>query len=105
MILKKGNRGNEVKALQKALHLSPEDGIFGKQTEDAVKEFQRKNGLLSDGVRPGLSYFKMILSLRKGISTPISRHQGTDLSSTLRYTIRLVVRQRKETHSTPETYS
>ena len=50
MILKKGSKGNEVKALQRALHLSPEDGIFGKQTEDAVKEFQRKNGLLSDGV-------------------------------------------------------
>lgn len=44
MVLKKGSRGNEVRALQQALHLYV-DGIFGKLTEEAVKEFQRENGL------------------------------------------------------------
>lgn len=48
-ILKLGSRGNDVKTLQYALHIFP-DGIFGKMTEEAVKEFQRANGLTPDGV-------------------------------------------------------
>lgn len=47
--LKKGSRGNDVKVLQKALHLY-EDGIFGALTEEAVKQFQSANGLKPDGV-------------------------------------------------------
>ena len=49
MLLKKGNRGEEVKALQRVLHLF-DDGIFGQLTEEAVKEFQSSNGLTADGV-------------------------------------------------------
>lgn len=49
MLLRKGSNGNEVKALQEALHLFV-DGVFGKLTEEAVKEFQRTNGLKPDGV-------------------------------------------------------
>lgn len=47
--LKKGSRGNDVKALQKALHLY-EDGIFGTITEETVRQFQTANGLKADGV-------------------------------------------------------
>lgn len=47
--IKKGSRGNDVKTLQKMLHLL-EDGIFGVLTEEAVKEFQKANGLVADGV-------------------------------------------------------
>lgn len=47
--LKKGSRGNEVKILQQALNLYP-DGIFGPLTEEAVKEFQKANGLTADGI-------------------------------------------------------
>lgn len=47
--LKKGSRGNEVKILQQALNLYP-DGIFGPLTEEAVKEFQKTNGLTADGI-------------------------------------------------------
>lgn len=36
-------------ALQKKLHLR-EDGIFGPLTDEAVREFQRKNGLTVDGI-------------------------------------------------------
>lgn len=46
---KRGSRGEVVKQIQKALHLYP-DGIFGIITEEAVKEFQAKNGLKADGV-------------------------------------------------------
>lgn len=47
--IKKGDRGDDVKALQQALHLYP-DGIFGKLTDEAVKELQHKYGLTADGV-------------------------------------------------------
>lgn len=48
-VLKKGSRGNDVKTLQRLLHLY-EDGIFGKLTEEAVKEFQAAHGLVADGI-------------------------------------------------------
>lgn len=48
-ILKKGSRDEDVKTLQRALHLY-EDGIFGNLTEEAVKELQRKYGLTVDGI-------------------------------------------------------
>jgi len=37
-MLKIGNKGEEVKRLQEALGIN-NDGIFGKQTEEAVKLF------------------------------------------------------------------
>lgn len=49
MVYKKGSRGEIVKQIQKALHLYP-DGIFGVLTEEAVREFQKDNGLNVDGV-------------------------------------------------------
>lgn len=49
MLLKKGNRGESVKQLQKALNLYP-DGIFGDVTEEAVKDFQKSKGLKQDGI-------------------------------------------------------
>lgn len=49
ILLKKGSRGNDVKTLQRILHLY-EDGIFGAITEEAVKEYQRQNGLIADGI-------------------------------------------------------
>lgn len=42
-------KGYDVETLQRALNLYP-DGIFGKLTEEAVKEFQRAHGLEADGV-------------------------------------------------------
>lgn len=47
--VKLGDRGEPVIVLQKALKLYP-DGIFGKLTEEAVKEFQKANSLTADGV-------------------------------------------------------
>ena len=47
--LQKGINGDRVKVLQKALHLI-EDGFFGTITEEAVKTFQKANGLYPDGV-------------------------------------------------------
>lgn len=47
--LKLGSRGEEVRALQLKLRLYA-DGIFGKLTDEAVREFQRANGLTADGI-------------------------------------------------------
>ena len=47
--IKRGSRGEEVKALQRRLSLLA-DGIFGPLTEEAVREFQRRYGLTVDGI-------------------------------------------------------
>ena len=49
MGLKIGSNGNGVKQIQLALGLNA-DGIFGKQTENAVIKFQKENGLFPDGI-------------------------------------------------------
>lgn len=49
MLLKIGSRGQQVKDLQEFLG-SDADGIFGKGTEAAVKEWQTSNGLDADGL-------------------------------------------------------
>jgi hypothetical protein len=43
------HRGGDVRALQRALGL-PADGVFGPQTETAVKRYQSSHGLTADGV-------------------------------------------------------
>ena len=49
-----GSQGGEVKDLQKLLNQNgyslSEDGIFGSQTQSAVKDYQKKNNLAVDGI-------------------------------------------------------
>lgn len=47
--LKLGSKGSDVKILQTKLNLIA-DGIFGKITEEAVKDFQKLHGLTVDGI-------------------------------------------------------
>jgi N-acetyl-anhydromuramyl-L-alanine amidase AmpD len=56
-LLSKGSAGNEVKTLQRLLYAmgynlgtNPIDGDFGKNTDTAVKLYQKNNGLAVDGV-------------------------------------------------------
>lgn len=49
MILQKGQKGELVKALQRALG-APEDGVFGAELLKAVATFQRKHALKPDGI-------------------------------------------------------
>ncbi|MDR2635160.1 MAG: spore cortex-lytic enzyme [Clostridiales bacterium] len=54
-VIKKGSSGNDVKTVQTKLkgwgyYTGVVDGIFGSQTEAAVKYFQRTNKLTADGV-------------------------------------------------------
>ena len=48
-VLRKGDKGQEVKRLQQRLSASP-DGKFGPKTDQAVREYQQKNKLIVDGV-------------------------------------------------------
>ena len=63
-VLKQGASGGEVKELQRRLkqwgyYSGSVDGIYGKQTVEAVKYFQRKNGLTADGIA-GKSTFEAL---------------------------------------------
>lgn len=58
MMLKKGSRGELIKQLQRALNLIP-DGIFGSLTEEAVKAFQKTNGLKVDGIVGEKTWLKL----------------------------------------------
>lgn len=54
-VSKNGSRGEEVKKIQTKLknwgyYSGSVDGVYGWQTENAVKNFQRKNGLKADGI-------------------------------------------------------
>jgi hypothetical protein len=49
MILKIGSRGKEVKELQEFLGVQA-DGIFGKGTDTAVRNWQQNQGLIVDGI-------------------------------------------------------
>ena len=54
-VIKQGNRGETVKTIQRKLknwgyYTGAVDGIFGAKTKEAVKYFQRKNGLVADGI-------------------------------------------------------
>ena len=64
MVLKLGSIGNEVKALQEKLNLKA-DRIFGPITEEAVKDFQRSNGLEVDGIVGANTLSKLNLSVNK----------------------------------------
>lgn len=54
-VLKQGSKGSEVTTMQRKLknwgyYFGSVDGIFGAKTSEAVKYFQRKNGLSVDGI-------------------------------------------------------
>lgn len=48
--LKQGDKGQQVKVLQKLLGGMTVDGSFGAKTEAAVETYQTKNGLIVDGI-------------------------------------------------------
>ena len=84
--LRRGSRGDLVTTLQKRLktwgyYTGNVDGIFGSQTEQAVKYFQRKNGLAADGIVGPATAKAVGISLTGGSSGGSSSSSGTDSSS------------------------
>ena len=60
-VLRQGSKGGEVKEVQRRLkqwgyYSGSVDGIYGKQTVEAVKRFQKKNGLTPDGIAGKATY-------------------------------------------------
>lgn len=49
VVVKRGDRGDAVRSIQRQLGLSA-DGVFGPMTERAVKRFQRRHDLVPDGI-------------------------------------------------------
>jgi N-acetyl-anhydromuramyl-L-alanine amidase AmpD len=50
MVIKKGDRGPNVIAWQKAIDINPADGIFGSGTKAETIKFQKEEGLTPDGI-------------------------------------------------------
>ena len=74
-VIKQGQRGDTVKTIQQKLkrwgyYSGAVDGIFGAKTKEAVKYFQRKNGLTVDGI-VGNQTLKAL-----GISTASTQSSG-----------------------------
>lgn len=57
-LIRKGDTGEKVKVIQNAVGTTV-DGIFGEQTEKAVREFQLKNGLAVDGIVGPMTWVKI----------------------------------------------
>jgi len=70
MFLRQGSRGDNVRFIQQALvdvrRLNPNlpmitvDGIFGPRTEEAVRAFQRWQGLVADGVIGPVTWYALV---------------------------------------------
>jgi len=69
MLLKKGDNNEDVKKLQIKLGVDPV-GNFGPKTEEAVKVWQRANGLEDDGVVGDGTWNKMFGTTPAPIATP-----------------------------------
>lgn len=70
MFMKKGNEGNEVYELQYALHMvccppGEFDGIFGSNTEKAVRTYQKARGLAVDGIVGDITWGQLTLEIAK----------------------------------------
>ncbi len=72
-----GSRGSEVKSIQSRLkawgyYSGSVDGIYGTATRDAVKRFQKKNGLTADGIAGPATLQKIGLPTGSGSSATSS---------------------------------
>ena len=73
-VLKRGSTGDKVSQMQQKLknwgyYTGEVDGIFGSKTESAVRYFQRKNGLVEDGIVGPATAKKLGMSLSEGTSS------------------------------------
>lgn len=87
---KYGSRGNEVTQIQTKLkrwgyYQGNIDGVYGSQTLEAVKYFQRKNGLVVDGIAGKKTLEAMGIFNSTGNSSSSSSSSDLDLLSRLVY--------------------
>ena len=84
-VLKQGSNGGEVKELQRRLkewgyYNGAVDGIYGKGTVEAVKSFQKKNGLKADGIA-GIETYKA-LGMNESVKVLENEKKGNSSSNT-----------------------
>ncbi len=83
-VLQQGATGGEVKELQRRLknwgyYSGSVDGIYGKQTVEAVKYFQRKNGLTPDGIAGKATY--AALGMNESVKVLENNGSGSDYTN------------------------
>lgn len=93
VLSKRGSYGSEVTAIQKKLknwgyYTGSVDGIYGSRTEAAVRYFQRKNGLVVDGIAGKNTLAAM--GIQSSSSSPASSSVGGYSSSDLNLIARAV---------------
>lgn len=93
VLSKRGSYGSEVTAIQKKLknwgyYTGSVDGIYGSRTETAVRYFQRKNGLVVDGIAGKNTLAAM--GIQSSSSSPASSSVGGYSSSDLNLIARAV---------------
>lgn len=74
--IKLGSRGEDVKILQQRLNLIA-DGIFGVITDEAVRNFQKANGLTVDGIVGANTWAKLGISTKRNITELIVHCSAT----------------------------
>lgn len=84
-VLKQGSKGDTVKTVQTKLikwgYLTGKaDGVFGAKTKAAVIKFQRKNGLVADGVIGTRTAQALGISLSQNTSSSSQSTSSTDLN-------------------------
>ena len=84
-VLRQGSKGGEVKEVQRRLkewgyYKGEIDGVYGAKTMEAVKAFQRKNGLTADGIA-GKSTYEALGMNDSAKALEGSGNSGKDYSS------------------------
>jgi len=85
MILKRGDTGDAVEAVQEKLGIKT-NGIFGPKTEAAVKQFQRSRQLEDDGIVGPLTAAALGLNLEEFLTTDIQDSTRTTADGLLIHT-------------------
>lgn len=85
VVLQQGSTGTNVRTLQQKLknwgyYSGSVDGIFGSATKEAVKYFQRRNGLTADGIVGSATAAALGISLGTSSSSGGSTSTSSDLN-------------------------
>mgnify|MGYP005759376533 CR=1 FL=1 len=83
LTLKQGSKGSTVKQMQQKLkrwgyYSGSVDGIFGAGTKKAVIAFQKKNGLVADGIVGAKTLAALGISVSGGTQTSKSTYSSSD---------------------------
>lgn len=90
-VLKQGSKGGEVKEVQRRLkqwgyYDGSVDGVYGAKTMEAVKRFQKKNGLTADGICGKSTYAALGMNDSVNALDKGNKNQGGNTASSSNYT-------------------